>query len=265
MMSESAERTTGNERTTSDPSAQTTRDDPTDHQPTGTLVTARVPADEFALAETLTTIPDLRVTGASIVTAGDTGPLTLVWFQTPDTEALVAALDADPTITAAEALVHADNRYLYRIEWDVNLGWLCQLLLSSQGVLLDAQASEHDWRLQILYPDREALRETDDFCDQYKLSFTIEAVRTVDPKQTTQYGLTPEQYEALTVAQQLGYFAVPREADLEEVAAEVGVSHQALSERLRRGHNTIISAALDGIEPTVAGSPVVEQPFDSQR
>lgn len=246
--------------TPSDSSAQTVRDGSASHQSRGTLVTARLPADEFALAETLTAVSDLSVTGASLVTAGESGPLPLVWFQTTDPDSLAAALDGDPTVRAAEAIVHADERHLYRMEWDPGLDVLCQLLLTSHAVLLDAQASERHWTVEILYPDREALQQTDAFCEQYNLSFEIETIRTLDPEQTTHCGLTPDQYEALTVAWQMGYFAVPREANLEAVADEIGVSHQALSERLRRGHDTLISTVLGESKPTLVDSSVGERP-----
>lgn len=248
MVSKSSYRAKRGGETTHDPSAQTTQDDPDRHQTRGTLVTARLPADEFALAETLTTVSDLQVTCASIGASGKTAAFPLVWFHTTELDKLDAALETDSTVTTAEALVHVDDRHLYRMEWDSGLRWLCQLLLTSRAICLDAQASESDWQIEILYPDREALQETDEFCDQYDLSFTIESVRTIDPERTTQCGLTPAQYEAMTAACQLGYFSVPREANLEEVAAEVGVSHQALSERLRRGHETLITAVLNGFQ-----------------
>ncbi len=259
MVSESAyDRPTEVDAATGDQAARTSHDGTASSQPTATRVTARLPPEEFALEETLTTIPDLTVAGASVATAGVTDPLPLVWFQTADTEALAAALDSDPTVTAAEALVHADERHLYRMDWDRDLRWLCHLLLTSEGILLDAQASERHWQVELLYPGREALREVDNGCTQFNLSLEIDAIRTVAPEQTTQYGLTPDQYEALTVACQMGYFTVPREVALEEVADEVGISHQALSERLRRGHETLIATVLGGKAPTLAGSSITE-------
>jgi predicted DNA binding protein len=243
------------------PSAQTAEDTTAHRQPTATLVTARLPTEEFALDETLMSVPDLSVNCASLVTAGETGPLPLLWFQTTAPEMLAAALENDPTVSAADALVHTDDRHLYRMEWDPSLGWLCQLLLNSQAILQSASANERHWHVEILYPDREALSQTSAYCEQYNLSFEIESIRTLDPDQTTQYGLTPPQYEALTLACERGYFTVPREVDLETVAEELGVSHQALSERLRRGHQTLINTMLGGPGPTLT-APAAEQSFD---
>ncbi|MFC7142999.1 helix-turn-helix domain-containing protein [Halosimplex aquaticum] len=54
------------------------------------------------------------------------------------------------------------------------------------------------------------------------------------------FHLTDEQFTTVKAALDRGYYKVPREATLEELANELDVSHQALSERLRRGHRTLI-------------------------
>ena len=243
--------------------AQTVHDDSdrTDrHHSPATLVTARLPTEEFALDETLMSVPDLSVECASLVTAGQTASLPLLWFQTTAPDLLAAALENDPTVTAADALVQTGDRHLYRMEWEPSLGWLCQLLLTSQAILQTASANERHWRVEILYPDRETLSQTSEYCEQYDLSFEIESIRTLDPEQPSQYGLTPSQYEALTLACERGYFAVPREVDLEGLAEELGISYQALSERLRRGHQTLIKTMLGG----PGAAPAAEPSLDSE-
>ena len=47
--------------------------------------------------------------------------------------------------------------------------------------------------------------------------------------------LTDRQREVIAVAVDLGYFSVPREATLSDVAAEMGVEKSTVGERLRRG------------------------------
>jgi predicted DNA binding protein len=245
--------------------AQTAKDDTAHRQPTATLITGRLPTEAFALEDTLSTVSDLSVSCASLVTAGETAPLPLLWFQTDDPDTLAAALASDSTVAAADPLVHTADRHLYRMEWPPDIRSLCRILLNTQAMLVDAYANETHWTVEILYPDRETIRQTSEFCEQYNVSFEIDSLRSLDPDQTTQYGLTPAQYEALTVACECGYFRVPREVDLETVADEIGVSHQALSERLRRGHQTLITTVLGGAGPTLADSPATEQSLDSDR
>jgi len=58
------------------------------------------------------------------------------------------------------------------------------------------------------------------------------------------YGLTDAQFEALATAWERGFYTVPREVELVDIAADLGISHQALSERLRRGIDALIQDTL---------------------
>jgi HTH DNA binding domain len=52
---------------------------------------------------------------------------------------------------------------------------------------------------------------------------------------------------ALRLAVARRYYSIPRETATEELAEEVGVSHQTLSEQLRRGHgNRLNHVLVDG-------------------
>lgn len=53
------------------------------------------------------------------------------------------------------------------------------------------------------------------------------------------WNVTPAQEEAIRAAFESGYFAVPKEATAEEVAAELGIGKSAFLERLRRGQATL--------------------------
>ncbi len=56
--------------------------------------------------------------------------------------------------------------------------------------------------------------------------------------------LTEKQRHTLEVALELGYFETPRDITLKELAAELDITHQALSERLRRATAALATAAL---------------------
>ncbi|MUV89266.1 hypothetical protein GJ629_04600 [Halapricum sp. CBA1109] len=49
----------------------------------------------------------------------------------------------------------------------------------------------------------------------------------------------------LQLAVRRGYFTIPREVTLSELAAELDLSSQAASERLRRGIRTLVQTVLD--------------------
>ncbi|WP_241175388.1 helix-turn-helix domain-containing protein [Natronolimnobius sp. AArcel1] len=52
--------------------------------------------------------------------------------------------------------------------------------------------------------------------------------------------ITVKQWEALELAQELGYYESPREANLEDIANELSVSRSAVSQRLRGAESTLI-------------------------
>lgn len=56
--------------------------------------------------------------------------------------------------------------------------------------------------------------------------------------------LTHRQFEALTVARDLGYYEVPRETALRDVASPLGCSESAASTLLRNGERALVNAAL---------------------
>ncbi|WP_394349503.1 helix-turn-helix domain-containing protein [Natronococcus pandeyae] len=73
---------------------------------------------------------------------------------------------------------------------------------------------------------------------------TVRSVVDSADESTGRRGLTTPQREALACAVRHGYFEIPRRISLEELAAELGVTHQALSERLRRASDTLAAAEL---------------------
>ena len=60
-------------------------------------------------------------------------------------------------------------------------------------------------------------------------------------------GVTDKQRKALTRAFESGYYDIPRGVTTEELATDLGISHQALSERFRRAHKGLIEDA--GVVP----------------
>jgi predicted DNA binding protein len=208
-----------------------------------------VPTANFALAETLRTVPEVSVVCEQIVACSNTGILPLIWARAPDPPTFEDALAHDPTVATYTQLADTEAAQLYRMEWTDHIRLVVQMLTNANAIILDAAGTAEGWQLRVLYPDRETLRTTYDFCDDHDLSVDITTIRTPDADPTTSLslggGLTNEQYEALVHAYNQGYFAVPRTVDLETLAADLDISHQALSERLRRAHDTLIGEALN--------------------
>jgi predicted DNA binding protein len=60
----------------------------------------------------------------------------------------------------------------------------------------------------------------------------------------SEVGLTAPQREALTLAVESGYYDVPADVTLDSLSELLGITSQALSERLNRGTKTLVEATL---------------------
>lgn len=226
-----------------------------------TIIQAEIPPAEFALAETLSACSDATIECEQLVDHPDDRVMPLVWVRNPAPEAFEAALDEDDTVGTYTRIAGTETERLYEMDWHGNIQLILQMLTTEGAVILDVRGSTDGWHLRVLFPDRDNVRETIDFCSTHNLSIDIHSIRHLDDEDTNQgtirAGLTAAQHEALSLAYQQGYFAVPRAVDLESLSDEVGVSHQALSERLRRGHATLIGEILlEGTTPPSSDQPV---------
>lgn len=214
-----------------------------------TLLTTHLPAQEVALHETFSAVPDLTFECVQLVASGDQTVVPLLWITTDDHSALKTALAADPSVGAAEELLQADGRRLYRFDWSDDVCLVFRVLLDVETMLLNGYGTDDRWTFELLFPTRDALGRICDRCELYDVDYSIDRIRGIDHEgndtpQPTTLGLTAQQYEAIATAYKHGYFTVPRQITLDELAAHIDISHQALSERLRRAHDTLIGESL---------------------
>jgi predicted DNA binding protein len=209
-----------------------------------TVTRASIPADEFALRQTIADLPDAEFECERIVESGDESVMPLVWARNVDVETLEACLEEDPDVREFSLLADFGDELLYRMVWVDHVRLVLEMVTTLQATVMNAYSSGTCWELRILYPEREALSKTNEFCQSHGLSFEVLHVREMEGEPSGRFGLTEEQHEALAKACEAGYYSVPRETDLDELAADLGISHQALSERLRRGSEVLVQEAL---------------------
>lgn len=211
----------------------------------GTIVDATVPTEQFALADTFEAVPDAEFETVRVVAHEAGHVMPFLWASTADSESLREALEADATTRAVQRLCQSDGRDLYRIEWEADIRAIVFFLVEGHGTLLSANGQNGRWQFRVLFADHDSVSATYEFFRKNGIDLTIRRVKGVtDSIDRHGDGLSEEQYEALTAAFETDYFGVPRGMTLEELAEKIGVSHQALSERLRRGHRRLISNTL---------------------
>jgi len=209
--------------------------------------------DSPILQEALTQAPTTTVTHDEEYQTSD-GIAFLFWVKGDDLTAFDDGLSADSTVTNPVQLAETRARRLYRVTFTDRgesvatfQSW-AELNIS----LLRSTATHEGWNVRMRMPDRETLEKYRETCAERDLQFqlqaiyeTTEAVPTADATASTaEAQLTDSQRKAFTTARELGYFQIPREASLADVADHCEVSSQAVSERLRRGTATLVDTVL---------------------
>lgn len=209
-----------------------------------TLVTGSVPAEQFALAETFTAHPELTFRIEKLVRSGENAVMPWLWTRNVPADELEETLREDRTVDSVELLTEHEDESLYEMKWIDNIQLILQMITNAEATVLNAVGEGNQWKLRVLYPEREKYSTTSEFCETHGVDFEVASIRDVDHSSASRYGLTREQRDTFIEAARRGYFKIPREITLEELADEMGVSHQALSERLRRGNEALVENTL---------------------
>jgi predicted DNA binding protein len=218
-----------------------------------TIVVADIPVEEFALCESLRAVPGLAVESQRVVEKGEDLVMPLIWVRGANGETVQAALSGDSSVRSANRIASYENESLYRMEWKRDVELAVQMITEDEATVLDLYGTSDGWQLRSVFPDRDTLARTVEFCRNHGLGVDVRRVREMNVVPGGRWGLTDEQYEALRVALDAGYFGVPREAELGDLATRLDISHQALSERLRRGQTNLITETIGVGAPEKTG------------
>ncbi|MFD1514471.1 bacterio-opsin activator domain-containing protein [Halomarina rubra] len=196
------------------------------------------------LLATLRAVPSARVIWEQSDTTANGEHLLMFWAETSDVESFEAALHHDSTVTAPRVLTTTGDRRLYQVEHvgEGRAQSVYPTIVEAGGIVQQGTGTYEGWTLQVELPDTDALRHIHEWCSCHDLEFTLKRKyeQTGSDGNATTYGLTEKQRTLLVRATQEGYFDVPRGTDLNVLAAELNISHQAASERLRRGIDLLV-------------------------
>jgi predicted DNA binding protein len=170
-----------------------------------------------------------------------------------EAEAIESAFTADPAIDSYQYLTddsddteamsisdeHATEQRLYYIEWVDDRSVLGQLVEQS-GIVTSATLDAGGWHVTLTFPARGDLSTAYEVWETNNWKIYVDRIGADAGEFTETVGLTDEQHQAMERAVELGYYEIPRRITLEELAADLEISHQALSERLRRANRNLI-------------------------
>jgi hypothetical protein len=114
-----------------------------------------------------------------------------------------------------------------------------EALATADAIIERIDVVSGGWRQTGWFVDRDAFSEFSSFW-QRNAAFRLHRLTRDGESEPPGDGLTDRQHEALRIAYERGYFDIPRQASLEDIAEEIGVSPSSVSERLRRGQTQLI-------------------------
>ncbi|NKE37960.1 bacterio-opsin activator [Natronococcus sp. JC468] len=213
------------------------------------LATIRLDPEALALAATLERLPSLEIEVEQIAAHATDWTMPCLWVADADFDDVDDALAADPSVEEiVETLEFNDEKY-YLVDWTDEIDERIDAYVDHAGSVLTAAATAAGWQLRLRFAGRDqfdAFRET--LVDR-GYSFELLELSPITDRRYPISHLTSGQLEALRTARERGYYEVPREITMRELAAELDTSHQNLSKLLRRATKTLIDVSL---YPTVA-------------
>lgn len=170
-----------------------------------------------------------------------------VWVdRTTDPYLAIDGSDSDG-IQAVDCLHAAGTARLYRIDCDLPTDDLFATIRRNRVQLLEAVCTPEHWQLRLQATSSERLSAFRQECERRSITFRLDRLVEPTPPDRRPGGPTDRQYEALRLAVENGYYDIPRTASLRELGAELDVSHQAVSYRLRRGIKRLVEDAGTGV------------------
>ncbi|SDK21827.1 helix-turn-helix domain-containing protein [Natronorubrum texcoconense] len=211
-----------------------------------------IPAEGTGAGELFEAVPSLTCEMERVIASSGHG----LWLSGPSQDAVEEALN-DATAIGDYALINSDDdRWLYDIEFEPDTVDVFDLVIEEKGTVLSASASSGTWLLSIRFTDRESVSSLYDRLDEEDVAPTIVRLFDLAEESHSQCGLTARQYETLVAAIDHGYFEIPREVSMQELSEELGISHQALSERLRRAYRALVTSELNVSEDETVAPPM---------
>lgn len=203
-----------------------------------------IDAEGFELGDVLAGPPAMHLELERIVPTGHV-VMPFVWATGDDHADFERSVRDHPAVEELAVLDSLGDSALYRIEWVGAPTDLLKGFAAADAVVLDARGDGR-WEFRLRFPDHDALSHFHNFVIEHGIDVHIERTYTLtEPTEHGyRFGLSQEQREALVLALQRGYFETPSEASLEDIADELGITRQAISDRLRRGNERILRRAL---------------------
>lgn len=204
----------------------------------------RIPADSFELGRILRLKSGASIKLENLVPLGERAvPFFVVENQVR--EDFQKRVSDHPSVERITLVNEHDHRTLYGLDWNVARDVFFQGILEAEANLLGGHGTADTWEFEIRFPDHARLGEFQEYCSNAQMALDVGRIyNPTRPEAGTWYGLTERQRETLMRAVQGGYYSIPRRMSTKDLAEELDISDQAVTERLRRAIVTLVENTL---------------------
>lgn len=193
-----------------------------------------IPAESFALQRTFEEIPDLTIEIERLATHSREWVMPFLWTSDAEVDEVERALQADPTIDHLQRIGHSQEIGQFKVEWNEEFQQLIDQIVNQHGIMLEAKATNDEWFLKLKFINQDSVQKFQGYFQRQGYGFELQRLYDGTAPKDREYGLTSEQREVLVVALQTGYFSIPRGAQIGDLADELDISTNAVSQRFRR-------------------------------
>lgn len=213
----------------------------------GVIVDVRIPAHQFEFGRRFPLQHDEATEIERMGSVGDDDVSVFSFSESFDDRSNGGVEDsfADVEGCRIEVLETFGDETVYAMRWDPAVDPFFRLLDDHDGVVRRGTGTSDTWVFETCFPTHGAFAGFRSACDDGAFGAEVERVYSPTRRGTgAWYGLTQRQRRTLELAVERGYYDIPRRCTTLELADELGISDQAVTERLRRGIVTFVTNAL---------------------
>lgn len=155
-------------------------------------------------------------------------------------EAFEAALEEQAAMMEFTLMSDDDSERLYHVVWEGPHPEAVDELSFNKTLIERQWVTAEGYHLKQQFADRDEVAAYRDSCREMGVEFHLDRLYGANTDGGSVPGVSAKQREALLAAYEAGYFAVPRQASLREVADSLDISRSALAERLHRGQSHLL-------------------------
>lgn len=199
----------------------------------GIVTDLSIQGTNFELGSSLGQVGDVHVSFERVVPTG-AELFPYMWVYTDDHPAFCQILSVNSAIENLRLVHHEDDEGLYEISWCEKTDGFLDCLRNTNAVVLQAGGTTDGWEFQLRFDCQDDISAFQRVCSEAGITLSVDRIITKSVVDPPGQKLTDPQRETIELALEHGYFDVPRQTTMVELAEQLGVSDQAVSARIRR-------------------------------